>query len=95
MDNDLGEALGQVFVERTFSADMKARTLTMTKEIEKAMEDDIKQLPWMSEATKQQALAKLHGVTNKIGYPDKWRDYSSIRARARRFRGQRLSRGGV
>ena len=95
VDNDLGEALGQVFVERTFSADMKARTLEMTREIENAMEDDIKQLPWMSEATKQQALAKLHGVTNKIGYPDKWRDYSSIRHRSRRFRGERLSRRGV
>jgi putative endopeptidase len=79
VDGDLGEALGKVFVERTFSPDMKARTLTMTKEIEKAMDDDIKQLPWMSEATKQQALLKLHAVTNKIGYPDKWRDYSSIR----------------
>ncbi len=87
VDSDLGEALGQVFVERTFSADMKARTLKMTKEIEKAMEDDIKQLPWMSEATKQQALAKLHGVTNKIGYPDKWRDYSSIRIERADFAG--------
>ena len=79
VDEDLGEALGQVFVERTFSADMKARTLKMTREIENAMEDDIKQLPWMSAATRQHALDKLHGVTNKIGYPDKWRDYSSIR----------------
>ncbi len=79
VDNDLGEALGQVFVERTFGPDMKARTLTMTKEIEKAMEDDIKQLPWMSDTTKQQALVKLHAVNNKIGYPDRWRDYSSIR----------------
>jgi putative endopeptidase len=79
VDNDLGEALGQVFVGRTFTPDMKARTLTMTKEIEKAMEDDIKQLPWMSEATKKQALEKLHAVNNKIGYPDRWRDYSPIR----------------
>src|ERR1035438_4084486 len=81
------EALGQVFVERTFGPDMKARTLTMTKEIEKAMEDDIKQLPWMSEATRQQALLKLHSVTNKIGYPDKWRDYSSIRIERGDFAG--------
>jgi putative endopeptidase len=87
VDGDLGEALGQVFVERTFGPDMKARTLTMTKEIEKAMEDDIKQLPWMSEATKQQALAKLHSVTNKVGYPDKWRDYSSIRIERGDFAG--------
>src|ERR1039458_3270824 len=87
VDGDLGEALGQVFVERTFGPDMKARTLTMTKEIEKAMEDDIKQLPWMSEATRQQALLKLHSVTNKIGYPDKWRDYSSIRIERGDFAG--------
>ena len=87
VDSDLGEALGQVFVERTFGPDMKARTLTMTKEIEKAMEDDIKQLPWMSEATRQQALEKLHAVTNKIGYPDKWRDYSSIRIERGDFAG--------
>jgi putative endopeptidase len=78
VDRNLGEALGQVFVERTFSADMKARTLAMTKEIEKAMENDIQQLPWMSEATRQQALLKLHSIVNKVGYPDKWRDYSSI-----------------
>jgi endothelin-converting enzyme/putative endopeptidase len=87
VDGDLGEALGQVFVERTFGPDMKARTLTMTQEIEKAMEDDIKQLPWMSEATRQQALLKLHAVTNKIGYPDKWRDYSSIRIERGDFAG--------
>jgi len=79
VDNDLGEALGQVFVERAFSPDMKARTLTMTQQIEKAMQSEIQQLPWMSEKTKQQALVKLHAVVNKIGYPDKWRDYSSIR----------------
>jgi putative endopeptidase len=78
VDRNLGEALGQVFVERTFNADMKARTLTMTKEIEKAMENDIQSLPWMSEATRQQALEKLHSIVNKVGYPDKWRDYSSI-----------------
>ncbi len=79
VDRNLGEALGQVFVERTPSnADMKARTLAMTKEIEKAMEKDIQQLPWMSEATRQQALLKLHSIVNKVGYPDKWRDYSSI-----------------
>ena len=79
VDRSLGEALGQVFVARTFGPDMKARTLTITKEIERAMEEDIQQLPWMSEATKQQAFLKLHSIVNKVGYPDKWRDYSSIR----------------
>ena len=50
----------------------------MVKEIEAAMEQDINGLPWMSAATKQQALVKLHGMANKIGYPDKWRDYSKL-----------------
>jgi endothelin-converting enzyme/putative endopeptidase len=78
VDHNLGEAMGQVFVEKNFTADTKARTLTMTKEIEAAMQKEIEGLPWMSPATKKQALLKLHGVTNKIGYPDKWRDYSAV-----------------
>jgi endothelin-converting enzyme/putative endopeptidase len=78
VDRNLGEALGQVFVARTFGPDVKARTVKMTREIEAAMEDDLNNLPWMSPATKQQALEKLHSIVNKIGYPDKWRDYSSL-----------------
>ena len=78
VDRNLGEALGQVFVARTFGPDVKARTLKMTREIEAAMEDDLKNLPWMSPQTKQQALEKLHSIVNKIGYPDQWRDYSSL-----------------
>jgi endothelin-converting enzyme/putative endopeptidase len=78
VDRDLGEAMGQVFVARTFGPEVKASTLKMTREIEAAMEDDLKDLPWMGAATKQQALAKLHTIVNKIGYPDKGRDYSSL-----------------
>ncbi len=78
VDRDLGEALGQVFVEKTFSPETKSATLLMTKQIEQAMEQDIRQLTWMGEATKKQALEKLHGIVNKVGYPDKWRDYSSV-----------------
>ena len=87
VDRDLGEALGQVFVAKTFTGDMKQRTLDMTKEIEKAMEADMHQLTWMGDATKQQALLKLHGMVNKIGYPDKWRDYSSVRVEPGDFLG--------
>ena len=87
VDRDLGEALGQVFVEKTFGPATKDRTLTMTRQIEAAMESEIKQLPWMSEATKMRALEKLHAVVNKIGYPDKWRDYSSITLRRDDFLG--------
>jgi len=75
-DANLGEALGQIYVERTFGAEGKARTLQMVKDIEASMEHDIKQLNWMTDTTKQKALEKLHTVANKIGYPDKWRDYS-------------------
>jgi putative endopeptidase len=77
-DGQLGEALGQEFVNRAFSQATKESTLRMTKLIEQAMEDDIKQLTWMGPETKKQALEKLHSVVNKIGYPDKWRDYSSV-----------------
>jgi len=78
-DGDLGEALGQKFVEVAFPPDAKARTLKMVGEIEKALGEDIQTLSWMTPATKQQALDKLKLVTNKIGYPDKWRDYSSVK----------------
>jgi putative endopeptidase len=78
-DRYLGEALGQVYVAKVFSPQMKQDALDMTLRIEAAMEMRIRQLDWMSPATKEQALIKLHGITNKIGYPDKWRDYSSIK----------------
>ncbi|MDQ2900346.1 MAG: M13 family metallopeptidase [Acidobacteriota bacterium] len=77
-DSDLGEALGQKFVEQAFGKQGKERTLKMVGEIEKEMAKDIDSLTWMSAATKQQALTKLHGVANKIGYPEKWKDYGSI-----------------
>ena len=78
VDHTLGEALGQVFVEKNFTPETKARTVAMTKEIEAAMQSEIDSLDWMSPSTRKQALLKLHAVVNKIGYPDKWRDYSSV-----------------
>jgi putative endopeptidase len=78
IDDYLGEALGQAYVEKYFSPEAKQEALKMVKEIQAAMEEDINGLTWMSPATKQQALAKLHGMANKIGYPDKWRDYSKL-----------------
>ena len=77
-DSALGEALGQVYVEQRFSPQDKQRTLAMTQEIEAAMSREIDQLDWMSPATKARSKEKLHDVTNKIGYPDKWRDYSAL-----------------
>jgi len=87
VDRDLGEALGQVFVAKTFAPDTKSRALTMTKEVEAAMERDIQSLPWMGEDTRKRALAKLHAIVNKIGYPDKWRDYSALAIRPDDFAG--------
>jgi putative endopeptidase len=78
-DEHLGEALGKVYVEKTFGADGKDRTLRMVNAIEKAMGQDIEQLSWMTPETKKQAMTKLHTVMNKIGYPDKWRDYSRVK----------------
>src|SRR5215469_11593825 len=78
VDNDLGEALGQAYVEKYFSPEAKRRVLTMVTEIESAMQQDIEGLPWMSPETKKNALEKLHAVVNKIGYPDTWRDYSKL-----------------
>jgi putative endopeptidase len=77
-DRQLGEALGQVFVAKVFSPEVKASTVDMVRRIEDAMAVRIQALDWMSSETKQQALTKLHGIRNKIGYPDKWRDYSGI-----------------
>ena len=78
VDAFIGEALGQEFVARTFSPDLKAATLKMTQQIEAAMRTDIEGLSWMSEATQRQALAKLDALANKIGYPDRWRDYGAL-----------------
>jgi putative endopeptidase len=79
VDRQLSDALGEEFVRRTFTADTKKAALTMTQQIEAAMEQDVNGLSWMSPETKKQALTKLHAIVNKIGYPDKWRDYSSIK----------------
>jgi putative endopeptidase len=78
VDDNLGEALGQAYVAQYFSPDAKQAALKMVQEIETAMQGEIQTLPWMGTATKEQALGKLHFIANKIGYPDKWRDYSAL-----------------
>jgi putative endopeptidase len=77
-DRLLGQALGRVYVERTFSAAAKQRTQEMVSLEEQALAEDIQQLPWMTAETKQQALLKLKAVINKIGYPDQWLDYGKL-----------------
>ena len=79
VDLDLSEALGQVYVAKVFSPELKQSTVEMVQRIEDAMGQRIRALDWMSPETKQQALTKLAGIRNKIGYPDKWRDYSPIK----------------
>ena len=78
VNSALGEALGKVYVEQYFSGDSKAKMVQMVGDIEAAMNRDIDQLDWMSPATKVRAKEKLHQIANKIGYPDKFRDYSKL-----------------
>jgi putative endopeptidase len=77
-DESLGEALGQKYVEVTFGPDGKQRMLKMVDALEVSLDEDIRTLPWMTEDTKKQAKLKLEAIRNKIGYPDEWRDYSSL-----------------
>ncbi len=77
-NGDLGEVVGQVYVQQTFGAEGKERTLAMVGALEKALGEDIKSLSWMGADTKAQALVKLQAITNRIGYTDKWRDYSKL-----------------
>src|SRR5208283_2588267 len=77
-DRDLSDSLGQAYVARVFPPELKQGTLDMVRRIEEAMGQRIRALDWMSPETKTEALTKLAGIRNKIGYPDTWRDYSSI-----------------
>ena len=78
LDQNLGEALGELYVAEYFSPAAKAKALDMVNNIKLAMAEQIKSLDWMSNTTKQQALKKLDKIAVKIGYPDTWRDYSSL-----------------
>jgi putative endopeptidase len=77
-DRELGEALGQRYVEATFGAEGKQRMLKMVDALEKSLAEDIHDLSWMSDETKKQAKVKLDAIRNKIGYPDTYRDYTSV-----------------
>ena len=77
-DRNLGEALGQIYVERYFTSAAKARAKEMVNNLIAALRDDIPTLSWMGPETKKEALAKLQAFNIKIGYTDKWRDYSKL-----------------
>jgi putative endopeptidase len=79
VNGSLGEVVGKVYVEKHFSPEAKERMTGMVKNLLKAYAESIKKLDWMSEATKKQALAKVDKFMIKIGYPDKWIDYSSLK----------------
>lgn len=78
VDNILGEAIGKVYVERYFSPKAKERMLTLVANLQKALAQRVGGLTWMSQETKEKALAKLNNFTVKIGYPDEWKDYSAL-----------------
>ncbi len=77
-ENFLGDALGQLYVQNYYSPETKERYLQLTNNVLAAYKEHIEKLDWMSDSTKQKALAKLSTVRKKVGYPDKWRDYSSM-----------------
>jgi putative endopeptidase len=77
-DGAIGEALGKLYVADYFPPEAKARALELINNLKEALADDIKRLDWMDDKTKQEALKKLAAITVKIGYPDKWRDYSLL-----------------
>lgn len=79
VNGGLGEVVGKVYVEKHFSPEAKERMVTMVKNLLKAYAESIKKLDWMSEATKKEALKKVDKFMIKIGYPDKWRDYSALK----------------
>ena len=77
-DRALPEALGKAYVDQQFPAASKDKAVRMIRDVEAAMDRDIDSLDWMSAATKTRAKEKLHLIANKVGYPDKWRDYSKL-----------------
>jgi putative endopeptidase len=74
----VGEALGKLYVEKKFPAEAKAKAEAMIKNVILAFENRINRLPWMAKSTRENAIAKLHKLNVKIGYPDKWKDYSAL-----------------
>jgi len=78
-DRDLGMALGQAYVAAAFPPASKQRTVTLVHDVEHALDQDISGVDWMQAATKEEAKTKLHAIEDKVGYPDHWRDYSSVK----------------
>jgi predicted metalloendopeptidase len=75
----LGEAIGRLYVDAMFAGDSKGKALEMIHDIEKAFENNLETVAWMDDETRARAVTKLEAVRNKIGYPDRWRDYSKMK----------------
>ncbi len=91
VDGNLGEGLGEIYVDLYFSGEAKARMLELVNNLQIAFEKRINNLSWMSDSTKAKAKDKLHAFTKKIGYPDKWRDYSKVAIEKDKFFENRIS----
>ena len=78
VNGNIGEALGKLYVEQKFPAEAKAKAESMIKNVMLAFENRINRLPWMAKSTRENAIQKLRKLTVKIGYPDKWKDYSAL-----------------
>ena len=78
IDRTMGEALGQLYVEKAFSPAAKVKALELVKNVRLALRDRIQALDWMGDATKKEAIIKLDAIAVKIGYPDQWKDYSAV-----------------
>ncbi|MVM29048.1 M13 family peptidase [Spirosoma sp. HMF4905] len=91
VDRSLGHALAQLYVKKYFPEDAKKRMAALVDNLEKAFEARINKLDWMSDSTKAKAKEKLYAFTEKIGYPDKWRDYSKVDVKRDAYFENRLS----
>ncbi|HEX3385722.1 MAG TPA: M13 family metallopeptidase, partial [Mucilaginibacter sp.] len=85
VDGYLGQALGQLYVKRYFNEDAKKRVLVLVNNLQKAFENRINHLDWMSDSTKHKAIEKLYAITKKLGYPDKWRSYDKVEISRTRY----------
>jgi len=90
VDRHMGDLLGQKYIEVAFGGASKERIEEMVNALEKALEKDVNLLPWMSPDTKKAAVAKLHAITNNVGAPKKWRDYSAVTVRPDDFAGNAI-----
>ena len=91
LDGNLGELVGQLYVEKYFNDAAKERMMALVNNVEETFADRIKRLTWMSDSTKQQASVKLHAIVKKIGFPDKWETYPGVVINRNDFYGNLLS----